>query len=155
MTKETLARRSNCRAVIAYHEIHGKNRYFSVAEAAKGTGLCTGTVRRLLGNGKHSITGWRFIYDTGTGKTGTEKVLRLTDDEVEDIYWRLKEDLKCTALRMKYQDNFSWPLYDKVAELVGNVNNAHEEYEYWRDWLDKNRDDLYEDRYADREDEDE
>lgn len=154
MKRETIAKRSNCRAVIAYHEIHGKNKFFSVSEAAKYTGLCTGTVRRLLGNGKHSITGWRFIYD-GTRKAEPEIVLRLTKNELDRLYELLRYVIEDLALRKPYQENYTWPFYDKVAELVGNVNNSHDQYEYWRDWLDKNRDDLYEDRYADREDEDE
>lgn len=151
MKRETIAKRSTCRAVIAYHEIHGKNKFFSVSEAAKYTGLCTGTVRRLLGNGKHSITGWRFIYD-GTREGEPEIVLRLTKDELDRLYEHLRYEIEDLAIRRPYQENYTWPFYDKVAELKGNVNNSHDQYEYWRDWLDKNRDDLYEDRYADRED---
>ena len=152
MTKEANARRSNCRAVIAYHEIHGKNKFFSVSEAAKGTGLCTGTVRRLLDNGKHSLTGWRFIYD-GTREAEPEIVLRLTKDELDRLYEHLRYEIEELAMRRPYQENYTWSFYDKVAELKGNVNNSHDQYEYWRDWLDKNRDDIDEDRYSRTEDE--
>lgn len=154
MTRETIAKRSNCRAVIAYHEIHGKIRCFSIGEAAKVSGMTRHTVERLLNNGKHSITGWKFIHD-GTQKADPEFVLRLTKHELDRLYEHLRYEIEDLALRKPYQENYTWPFYDKVAELVGNVNNSHDQYEYWRDWMDKNRDDLYEDRYANREDEDE
>ena len=154
MTKSAIEKRSNCKPILAFHEVLGKHSFFSISEAALQTGLSKATVQRLLDNGKHSITGWRFIFDQQK-KQNPELVLRLTKDEVDALYRSLKDDLKWVALKVKYQDNFSWPLYDKLAELVGTVNNSHDEYEYWRDWLEKNRDDLYEDRYADREDDDE
>lgn len=152
MTKETIARRSNCKPILAIHEIHGKIRCFSIGEAAKVSGMTRHTVERLLDNGKHSLTGWKFIYN-GSQDKEPEFVLRITKHELDQLYNHLRYELEDLAMRRKYQENYTWPFYDKVAELVGNVNNSHDEYEYWRDWMEKNRDDLYEDRYADREDE--
>lgn len=82
-------------------------------------------------------------------------LLELTSEEVEKLYQLLKNEIVRASTHGPYRENYRWPLFDRVAELKGNVNDSHDEYEYWRDWLDKNRDDLYEDRYADREEDDE
>lgn len=86
-------------------------------------------------------------------KTGT---LTLTSAEIEELYQRLKNELVWAALHKPYEKDYCWPLYDKVVKAGDlKVHDSHDEYEYWRDWMDKNRDDLYEDRYADREENDE
>ena len=79
-------------------------------------------------------------------------LLTLTSQEVERLYQLLKETLVWDALHKPRKENYTDELYDKIADLKGDVHNSHDEYEYWYDWKEKNREDLYEDR-CEREDE--
>lgn len=65
-------------------------------------------------------------------------ILALTSSEVEKLYRTLKETLVWKATHMPREENYCDVLYDKIADLKGNVHNSHDEYEYWCNWLEKN-----------------
>lgn len=78
---------------------------------------------------------------TGSPSDANLRPLWLSSEEIEEVIQLLKKNVQWDALHKKKENNYSWPLYDKVAELRGNCNDSHDEYEYWRDWNEKNRED--------------
>lgn len=66
--------------------------------------------------------------------------LTLSSDEVEKLYQLMKNELIWAATHGSRIEDYRDPLYDKLVKLrKEECHDSHDEYEYWRDWLEKNR----------------
>ena len=139
--------RKNSIRTIAFN-VSGKciNTY-SISDAARLTNHSVPTVKRILnGTQKTTRDGWAYkIVDlTNKDDSSSDANLRplwLSLEEIESLHLLMKKDIQDAALCKPYDPDYRWPLYDKVAKIIGNCNDSHNEYEYWRDWDEKNRED--------------
>lgn len=151
MRDEYIARRHNCRPVIAWREGRPERYdFFSIGEASRVTGMSRPAIRRAITLGSRTLSGW--IFDTPDSERSAEpprRTVKLSGEEIRELIDRLKQDIIHKALYSPYVKDYRWDLYDeivKVARVSGfQINDSNDEYEYWRDWMDKNRDDLCDD----------
>ena len=152
-----VAKRPNCIRVIGCSNQTGVIWFDSISSAARKTNHALGTVRRSIETGKTTKDGWSFkiafiVADNQLVQTikspsdANLKALTLSFDEVEKLYQLMRNELIRAATHGSRIENYRDPLYDKLALLKGNCHDSHDEYEYWRDWLDKNRYDIEADR---------